>query len=64
VKKGEIVGVVQAFGGIELVRFHSEECDKYFNVYLSFDMGTEHTTVQEYSRLMPKDMVLKVLQDD
>ena len=63
-KKGQIIAIKQGFGNIELARFHSKYNNKSFNVYLRFNMSTEHKVIESYEDLIDIEKVLNILKEN
>ena len=62
--RGDVVGVRQAFGSIELVIFHSYSKRKdSFNAFLNFDMSTRHRTCQQTSSIISTDDLIYILNN-
>ena len=62
-KKGQLIGIRKAFGNIELGRFYSDHRDGWINVYLHFDMSTEHSTCSEVKDIVSNKELIKILEE-
>lgn len=63
-EKGDAIAFQNQWGDISIYKYHSMYNDETVNVYLSFDMSTEHTHLKPVRNIVPLEKLKKMLFGD